>query len=58
MSARRYLEQLVTQQEADVRQRYGTAGRPERRFTLRGRAVPAERADGTQRPKQPLAPQC
>ncbi len=37
VSARRYLEQLVTQQEADVRQRYGTAGRPERRFTLRGR---------------------
>ena len=39
VSARRYLEQLVTQQQADVRQRYGTAGRPERRFTLR----PAER---------------
>ncbi len=36
VSARRYLEQLVTQQEAEVRQRYGTAGRPERRFTLRG----------------------
>ncbi len=35
VSARRYLEQLVTQEEADVRQRYGTAGRPERRFTLR-----------------------
>jgi response regulator of citrate/malate metabolism len=35
VSARRYLEQLVTQQEADVRQRYGTAGRPERRFTAR-----------------------
>ena len=35
VSARRYLEQLVTQLEADVRQRYGTAGRPERRFTLR-----------------------
>ena len=35
VSARRYLEQLVTGQEADVRQRYGTAGRPERRFTLR-----------------------
>ena len=35
VSARRYLEQLVSQQEADVRQRYGTAGRPERRFTLR-----------------------
>ena len=32
---RRYLEQLVAQQEADVRQRYGTAGRPERRFTPR-----------------------
>ena len=36
VSARRYLEQLVTQQDADVRQKYGTAGRPERRFTLRG----------------------
>lgn len=35
VSARRYLEQLVTQQQADVRQRYGTAGRPERRFTPR-----------------------
>jgi len=37
VSARRYLEQLVAQGQADVRQRYGTAGRPERRFTLRGR---------------------
>jgi response regulator of citrate/malate metabolism len=37
VSARRYLEQLVAQQEAVVRQRYGTAGRPERRFTLRPR---------------------
>jgi len=36
VSARRYLEQMVAQQEADVRQKYGTAGRPERRFTLRG----------------------
>src|SRR3712207_36008 len=36
VSARRYLEQLVAQQEADVRQKYGTAGRPERRFTARG----------------------
>ncbi|RBY97912.1 two-component system response regulator [Blastococcus sp. TF02-8] len=35
VSARRYLEQLVAQDQADVRQRYGTAGRPERRFTLR-----------------------
>ncbi|TFV48128.1 response regulator [Blastococcus sp. TF02A_35] len=35
VSARRYLEQLVAQEQADVRQRYGTAGRPERRFTLR-----------------------
>ena len=35
VSARRYLEQLVTWQEAEVRQRYGTAGRPERRFTAR-----------------------
>ena len=35
VSARRYLEQLVTTGEADVRQRYGTAGRPERRFTSR-----------------------
>jgi response regulator of citrate/malate metabolism len=37
VSARRYLEQLVSGQQADVRQRYGTAGRPERRFTLRPR---------------------
>jgi response regulator of citrate/malate metabolism len=37
VSARRYLEQLVAGQQADVRQRYGTAGRPERRFTLRTR---------------------
>jgi response regulator of citrate/malate metabolism len=37
VSARRYLEQLVTTREADVRQKYGTAGRPERRFTLRSR---------------------
>jgi len=36
VSARRYLEQLVTTGEADVRQRYGTAGRPERRFSMRG----------------------
>ena len=36
VSARRYLEQLVAQGEAEVRQRYGTAGRPERRFTARG----------------------
>ena len=41
VSARRYLEQLVTQQEADVRQRYGTAGRPERRFTLRSARPPS-----------------
>jgi response regulator of citrate/malate metabolism len=47
VSARRYLEQLVAEQRADVRQRYGTAGRPERRFTLRSR---------TQGPKQPLEP--
>jgi response regulator of citrate/malate metabolism len=40
VSARRYLEQLVTQQQADVRQRYGTAGRPERRFTLRAGSRP------------------
>ena len=40
VSARRYLEQLVAQQEADVRQRYGTAGRPERRFTLRSLRQP------------------
>ncbi len=37
VSARRYLEQLVAGNQADVRQRYGTAGRPERRFTLRPR---------------------
>ena len=41
VSARRYLEQLVTTGEADVRQRYGTAGRPERRFTLRAPSRPA-----------------
>jgi response regulator of citrate/malate metabolism len=35
VSARRYLEQLVAGGEADVRQRYGTAGRPERRFSMR-----------------------
>ena len=40
VSARRYLEQLVAQEEADVRQRYGTAGRPERRFTLRSQQRP------------------
>jgi len=40
VSARRYLEQLVAQQEADVRQRYGTAGRPERRFTPRSSRRP------------------
>ena len=40
VSARRYLEQLVTMAEADVRQRYGTAGRPERRFTLRAARRP------------------
>jgi response regulator of citrate/malate metabolism len=47
VSARRYLEQLVTLSQADVRQRYGTAGRPERRFTLRSR---------TQGPKGSLGP--
>jgi len=41
VSARRYLEQLVTVGDADVRQRYGTAGRPERRFSMRGRRPPA-----------------
>jgi response regulator of citrate/malate metabolism len=40
VSARRYLEQMVAQQEADVRQKYGTAGRPERRFSLRGERRP------------------
>ena len=40
VSARRYLEQLVALQDADVRQRYGTAGRPERRFTLRSARRP------------------
>jgi response regulator of citrate/malate metabolism len=49
VSARRYLEQMVAQQEADVRQKYGTAGRPERRFSLRG-----HRPQG---PKEPLGPQ-
>jgi response regulator of citrate/malate metabolism len=32
VSARRYLEHIVDQGRADVRQRYGAAGRPERRF--------------------------
>ena len=45
VSARRYLEQLVTAGEADVRQKYGTAGRPERRFTLRGRRPARDRND-------------
>jgi response regulator of citrate/malate metabolism len=49
VSARRYLEQMVAQQEADVRQKYGTAGRPERRFSVR-----AHRPQG---PKEPLGPQ-
>ena len=40
VSARRYLEQLVSLGEADVRQRYGSAGRPERRFTSRGSRRP------------------
>jgi response regulator of citrate/malate metabolism len=40
VSARRYLEQMVALQEADVRQKYGTAGRPERRFTQRGQRRP------------------
>jgi response regulator of citrate/malate metabolism len=40
VSARRYLEQMVALHEADVRQKYGTAGRPERRFTLRGQRRP------------------
>ena len=44
VSARRYLEHLVGLGEADVRQRYGTAGRPERRFTVR-----------TQGPKRPIS---
>jgi response regulator of citrate/malate metabolism len=52
VSARRYLEHLAAQDEADVRQRYGTAGRPERRFTLRlrGRA-------GTQGTERTVGPQ-
>ena len=32
VSARRYLEHLVTTERADVRLRYGSAGRPERRY--------------------------
>jgi response regulator of citrate/malate metabolism len=47
VSARRYLEQLVSQQQADVRQRYGTAGRPERRFTLRPRTQGPKGSLGT-----------
>ena len=37
VSARRYLEQLVTAGEADGRQRDGTAGPPVRRDSVRGR---------------------
>lgn len=33
-SARRYLEHLVDSGEAEVRHRYGSAGRPERRYRL------------------------
>jgi response regulator of citrate/malate metabolism len=32
VSARRYLEYFVTVGQADVRLRYGTTGRPERRY--------------------------
>ena len=41
VSARRYLERLVAQGEAEVRQRYGRSGRPERRFTGRPPRLPA-----------------
>lgn len=36
VSARRYLEHLVASGAAEVRSRYGTTGRPERRFRPRG----------------------
>ncbi len=39
VSARRYLEHLVTSGEATVRLKYGTAGRPERRFHVTARRV-------------------
>ena len=32
VSARRYLEHFVTTAQADVRLRYGSTGRPERRY--------------------------
>ncbi|MGZ0148721.1 response regulator [Kribbella sp. WER1] len=35
VSARRYLEYLTTQGQAEVTLRYGTTGRPERRYTWR-----------------------
>jgi response regulator of citrate/malate metabolism len=37
VSARRYLEHFVAVGSAEVRLRYGTAGRPERRYGWRGR---------------------
>ena len=37
VSARRYLEHFVETGEAEVRLRYGTAGRPQRRYAWRGR---------------------
>ncbi|MFD0773900.1 two-component system response regulator, partial [Streptomonospora algeriensis] len=36
VSARRYLEYFVQAGRAEVRLRYGTAGRPERRYTWLG----------------------
>jgi two-component system CitB family response regulator len=36
VSARRYLEHLVSEGQAEVRQRYGVAGRPQRRFNWTG----------------------
>ena len=36
VSARRYLEHFVTTGRAEVRLRYGTAGRPERRYRRAG----------------------
>jgi two-component system CitB family response regulator len=36
VSSRRYLEHLVSSGEAEVRARYGAAGRPEHRFRRRG----------------------
>lgn len=63
VSARRYLEYFHTIGEADVSLRYGAAGRPERRYRVRGRdggltSGAAPRGPGTpgQAPRGPGAP--